>query len=96
MQQLAETSFLSSRENYFDTDFYNLGSVLKTLIMFVQTFLKNTLNSYAARLNYTFKGDICLLGTVRADGSSVLAKAIEWVTFSIGCGRMEDEMKKAS
>lgn len=76
-----ETSFLSSRENPFDTDFNNLGSGPQNTYAVRSNFFKNTLNSYAARLNYTFKGRYLLTGTIRADGSSVLAKGNKWASF---------------
>ncbi|WP_255493169.1 TonB-dependent receptor [Flavobacterium sp. SOK18b] len=76
-----ETSFLSSRENPFDTDFNNLGSGPQNTYNVRSNFFKNTLNSYAARLNYTFKGRYLLTGTIRADGSSVLAKGNKWASF---------------
>jgi TonB-linked SusC/RagA family outer membrane protein len=76
-----ETSFLSSRENPFDTDFYNLGSGPQNTYAIRSNFFKNTLESYAARLNYTFKGRYLFTGTIRADGSSVLAKGNKWATF---------------
>ncbi|MFN7099268.1 MAG: SusC/RagA family TonB-linked outer membrane protein [Flavobacterium sp.] len=76
-----ETSFLSSRENPFDTDFYNLGSGPQNTYAVRSNFFKNTLNSYAARLNYTYLGRYLFTGTVRADGSSVLAEGNKWTTF---------------
>jgi TonB-linked SusC/RagA family outer membrane protein len=76
-----ETSFLASRENPFDTDFYNLGSGPQSTYNVASNFFKNTLNSYAARLNYTFKGRYLLTASTRYDGSSVMAPGNKWASF---------------
>ncbi|MEM0577860.1 SusC/RagA family TonB-linked outer membrane protein [Flavobacterium polysaccharolyticum] len=84
---VTETSFLSSRENPFDTGYYNLGSGPQSTYNVASNYFKNTLNSYAARLNYTFKGRYLLTATTRYDGSSVLAKGNKWASFpSIAVG----------
>lgn len=94
---VTETSFLSSRENPFDTGYYNLGSGPQSTYNVASNYFKNTLNSYAARLNYTFKGRYLLTATTRYDGSSVLAKGNKWASFpSIAVGwkiNEEDFMK---
>lgn len=89
-----ETSFLSSRENPFDTGYNNLGSGPQPTYNVASNYFKNTLNSYAARLNYTFKGRYLLTATTRYDGSSVLAKENKWNSFpSLAIGWKINEEK---
>lgn len=91
-----ETYFAASRENPFETEFYNLGSgAQKTYtlspangnypsIIPTGVFLpysKNTLESYAARLNYAYKERYLLTASIRTDGSSVLAETNKWTSF---------------
>lgn len=76
-----ETSFLASRENPFDTGYYNLGSGPQSTYNVASNFYKNTLSSYAARLNYTFKGRYLLTASTRYDGSSVMAPKNKWASF---------------
>ncbi|REH01810.1 SusC/RagA family TonB-linked outer membrane protein [Flavobacterium aquicola] len=91
-----ETYFSASRLNPFETGFYNLGSGVQSTytlspangnypslipsgVFFPYT--KNTLESYAARFNYAYKGRYLLTASVRADGSSVLAEGNKWTSF---------------
>ncbi len=89
-----ETYFQSSRENPFETGFYNLGSGAQPTYNLTPSgsiaiipsgvfipYSKNTLESYAARLNYTYKGRYLLTASVRYDGSSVLADGNKWTAF---------------
>jgi TonB-linked SusC/RagA family outer membrane protein len=76
-----ETSFLSSRENPFDTGYYNLGSGPQTTYNVSSNFFRNTLSSYAARFNYTFKGRYLFTASTRYDGSSVMAAGNKWASF---------------
>ncbi|TPG38505.1 SusC/RagA family TonB-linked outer membrane protein [Flavobacterium pectinovorum] len=89
-----ETYFQSSRENPFETGFYNLGSGAQPTYNLTPSgsiaiipsgvfipYSKNTLESYAARLNYTYKGRYLLTASVRYDGSSVLADSNKWTAF---------------
>jgi TonB-linked SusC/RagA family outer membrane protein len=89
-----ETYFQSSRENPFETGFYNLGSGAQPTYNLTPSgsiaiipsgifipYSKNTLESYAARLNYTYKGRYLLTASVRYDGSSVLADDNKWTAF---------------
>jgi TonB-dependent starch-binding outer membrane protein SusC len=77
----SESSFLSSRENPVDTGFYNLGSGYITTQTVASNYSKNTLNSFAARLNYTYKGRYLLTASTRYDGSSVLSAGNKWTSF---------------
>jgi len=89
-----ETYFSSSRENPFETGYYNLGSGVQGTYSLTPTgnialipsgvytpYYKNTLESYAARLNYAYKGRYLLTASVRYDGSSVLAEGNKWTAF---------------
>jgi len=90
-----ETYFGASRENPFETGYYNLGSGAQSTYtlnpgngtiaiipsgLFVP-YSKNTLESYAARFNYAYKGRYLLTASVRYDGSSVLAENNKWTSF---------------
>ncbi|MES2574979.1 MAG: SusC/RagA family TonB-linked outer membrane protein [Bacteroidota bacterium] len=91
-----ETYFSASRLNPFNSEFYNLGlgipstytltpvsgnypSIIPTGLFIPYT--KNTLESYAARFNYGYKGRYLLTASVRTDGSSVLAEGNKWTSF---------------
>jgi len=108
-----ETYFQSSRENPFETGFYNLGSGAQPTYNLTPSgsiaiipsgvfipYSKNTLESYAARLNYAYKGRYLLTASVRYDGSSVLADGNKWTAFpSVALGwniNQESFMKNAS
>jgi TonB-linked SusC/RagA family outer membrane protein len=108
-----ETYFQSSRENPFETGFYNLGSGAQPTYNLTPSgsiaiipsgvfipYSKNTLESYAARLNYAYKGRYLLTASVRYDGSSVLSDSNKWTAFpSVALGwniNQESFMKNAS
>ncbi|OUL61562.1 SusC/RagA family TonB-linked outer membrane protein [Flavobacterium sp. AJR] len=89
-----ETYFSSSRENPFETSFYNLPSGAQATYSLTPSgnialipsgifipYSKNTLESYAARLNYAYKGRYLLTASVRYDGSSVLSEENKWTAF---------------
>ncbi len=74
-----ETSFLSSILQPFETDWYNIGAGSSYLPR--SGFSKNTLSSYAVRLNYVYKDKYLLTASNRWDGSSVLAEGNKWDFF---------------
>lgn len=76
-----ETSFLSSRNQPFDNGFYNLGSGQQSTYNVTSGFSKNTLSSYAVRLNYAYKDKYLLTASNRWDGSSVLSTGNKWSSF---------------
>ncbi|KFF07721.1 SusC/RagA family TonB-linked outer membrane protein [Flavobacterium hydatis] len=90
-----ETYFAASRENPFETSFYNLGSGAQSSYTLTPgsgnialipsgvftPYSKNTLESYAGRFNYAYKGRYLLTASVRYDGSSVLADGNKWTAF---------------
>lgn len=76
-----ETSFLSSFEQPFETDWYNIGSGSQSTFNARSNFVKNTLSSYAVRLNYSLMDKYLLTVSNRWDGSSVLAEGNKWNSF---------------
>ena len=76
-----ETSSLSSKNQPFNSDFYNLGTGLQTSYAVASNYSLNSLSSYALRLNYTFKDKYLLTASNRWDGSSVLSKDNKWSFF---------------
>lgn len=76
-----ETSFLYSKLQPFETDWYNIGSGDQLTKVANSSFSKNTLSSYAVRLNYAFKNKYLLTASNRWDGSSVLADGNKWEFF---------------
>lgn len=77
----SEGSNLASRYLPFDTDFYNLGSGDQSTYNIGSYFRKQTLASFAGRLNYSFKGKYLLTVSNRWDGSSLLSKENRWDSF---------------
>ncbi|QOG04849.1 TonB-dependent receptor [Flavobacterium sp. MDT1-60] len=76
-----ESSYLYSNTQPFDTDINNIGSGVQTSYVVKSAYTKNTLNSYALRLNYSFKDKYLLTASNRWDGSSVLAEGAKWESF---------------
>ncbi|WP_417362932.1 SusC/RagA family TonB-linked outer membrane protein [Galbibacter sp.] len=76
-----ETSFLSSRNMPFDTGFYNIGSGEQGTFNLGSNFYKQTMNSFALRLNYSFNDRYLITLTNRWDGSSLLSQGKKWDTF---------------
>ncbi|MBW2961765.1 SusC/RagA family TonB-linked outer membrane protein [Mesonia aestuariivivens] len=76
-----ESSFQSSRFMPFETSFYNIGSGEQSTFNLGTGFIKQTITSYALRLNYSFKERYLLTLTNRWDGSSVLSESKRWDSF---------------
>lgn len=76
-----ESSFLSSRNMPFETGFYNLGSGEQGTFGLGSNFIKQTLVSYALRLNYSFMDRYLFTLSNRWDGSSLLSDANRWDSF---------------
>jgi TonB-linked SusC/RagA family outer membrane protein len=76
-----ETSFVYSAGQPFETDIFNIGSGSQATYNVGSSFVKNTLSSYAARLNYAFKDKYLLTASNRWDGSSVLSEGNKWEFF---------------
>lgn len=79
-----ETSFLSSRNMPFDTGFYNIGSGQQSTFNLGSNFIKQTLTSYALRLNYSFRERYIVTLSNRWDGSSLLSEENRWDSFPSG------------
>ena len=76
-----ESSYQRSRYMPFETGFYNTGSGQQSTYNVSSGFVKQTLSSYALRLNYSFKERYLLTLTNRWDGSSILSEDKRWDTF---------------
>ncbi len=76
-----ETSFLSARNMPFDTGFYNIGSGEQGTFNLGSNFYKQTMNSFALRLNYSFNDRYLITLSNRWDGSSLLSQDRQWDTF---------------
>jgi len=79
-----ENSFISSKNMPFDTGFYNIGSGEQSTFNLGSGFVKQTLSSYAARLNYSYKNRYLFTLSNRWDGSSLLSDANRWDSFPSG------------
>ncbi|MDG3581588.1 SusC/RagA family TonB-linked outer membrane protein [Galbibacter pacificus] len=77
----SESSFESARNMPFDTGFYNLGSGEQSTFNLGSAYSKQTLSSYALRLNYGYKDKYLITLSNRWDGSSLLAQDRKWDTF---------------
>ncbi|RED22480.1 TonB-linked SusC/RagA family outer membrane protein [Flavobacterium cutihirudinis] len=76
-----KSSYLYSNTQPFDTDINNIGSGVQSSYVVKSAYAKNTLSSYAVRLNYTFKDKYLVTASTRWDGSSVLAEGAKWESF---------------
>ncbi|OBQ52224.1 TonB-dependent receptor [Tamlana sp. s12] len=85
-----EHSYAYSANQPFEKDWYNLGSGAQGSFNLTELdsdgnpildYRKNTLSSYAVRLNYAYKDKYLITASNRWDGSSVLADGNKWSTF---------------
>ncbi len=76
-----ETSFLSSRNIPFETGYYNIGSGNQETFNLGSAYIKQTLSSFALRVNYSLMDKYLLTLSVRTDGSSLLGKDNRWDYF---------------
>lgn len=76
-----EGSGLSSSGMPFDTGFYNIGSGDQSTYNLNSYYIKQTLASFALRLNYSFKNKYLLTVTNRWDGSSLFPEGNQWDSF---------------
>ncbi|MGJ5643081.1 SusC/RagA family TonB-linked outer membrane protein [Formosa sp. S-31] len=76
-----EGSTMSSRNMPFDTDFYNMGSGEQSTFGLGSYFYKETLASFALRLNYSFLDRYLFTFSNRWDGSSKFADGNKWDSF---------------
>lgn len=88
-RQEDETSTAGGRRMALGTySFYYLDATEKTATRLVQSsYARTTTQSFAGRLNYTYKGKYLLTATIRTDGVSRLAPGHQWDYFpSAGLG----------
>lgn len=76
-----ENQYMYSNNQPFNVESNNMGSGVQTSYQITSAYAKNTLNSYAARVNYGYKDKYLLTASVRWDGSSVLAEGNKWESF---------------
>lgn len=76
-----ENSYMYSNNQPFDVGTNNMGSGVQTSYNLTSGYAKNTLSSYAVRLNYTYKDKYLLTASNRWDGSSVLSADNKWQNF---------------
>ena len=76
-----ENSYMYSNNQPFDVESNNMGSGVQTSYQITSGYAKNTLNSYAVRLNYGYKDKYLITASTRWDGSSVLAEGNKWASF---------------
>ena len=77
----SESLFASSRNQPFETLFYNLGSGSQSTFVASSSFSKQTLASFAGRINYSFKDKYLLTLSNRWDGSSLFSDGNKWDFF---------------
>ncbi len=76
-----EGSSLSAREMPFDTGFYNIGSGAQSTYNLGSYYIKQTLASFALRLNYSYKDKYLVTISNRWDGSSLFSEGNKWGSF---------------
>ncbi|MWB92773.1 SusC/RagA family TonB-linked outer membrane protein [Flavobacterium sp. GA093] len=76
-----ESSYLYSTTQPFDTGVDNIGSGVQSSYNVRSSFARNTLSSYAVRVNYAFRDKYLLTASNRWDGASVLAEGVKWESF---------------
>ncbi len=73
------TSGDAGREHYYKSSFYDLSKILTETT--TSAYVKQSMLSYFTRVNYRFKDKYLVTASVRADGSSTLAKGHKWGYF---------------
>ncbi len=77
-----QSSYGYSHGQSFNSEYYNLGFGLPSSFQLQSPpYMKRTLNSFAARLNYGYKDKYLLTASTRWDGSSVLSEGNKWTAF---------------
>jgi len=81
----------TAAEHYYLSSFYDLSKITVSNLKYNYT--KNSMLSFFGRLNYKYMDKYLLTASVRADGSSVLAKGHQWGYFpSVALGwRVNEE-----
>ena len=81
----------TAAEHYYQSSFYDLTKILTPVIS--NGYTKSSMLSFFGRFNYRYMDKYLLTASVRADGSSVLAKGHQWGYFpSVAVGwRVNEE-----
>ena len=93
-QSVDETSSISGdagAEHYYKSSFYDLSKIASPTAK--SSYIKSNMLSFFGRVNYAYNSRYLLQGSLRADGSSVLARGHKWGYFpSVSAGwRISDE-----
>ena len=93
-QQVTEASSISGdagSESYKTSAFYDVSKIGSPLV--TSSYVKSSMLSFFGRVNYSYDGKYLLQGSIRADGSSVLAEGHKWGYFpSVSAGwRISEE-----
>ena len=100
-----EKTYMEGTDVLEHTDWWNLGTAknadgANALSSFSTGYTETSMISYAARLNYSYKGKYLVTATIRRDGSSKFTKDNRWGTFpsAAAAWRISEEpfMQKAS
>ncbi|AGA78662.1 SusC/RagA family TonB-linked outer membrane protein [Echinicola vietnamensis] len=76
-----ERANMSSTQQPFETEFYNVGSGLQETYNLGNGFSKSQLASFALRLNYSYLDKYLVTVSNRWDGSSLLSEGNKWQAF---------------
>lgn len=93
-QAVSEGSVISGdagKEHYYSGSFYDVSKIISPTTR--SSYVKNSMVSFFGRVNYAYDSRYLLQASLRADGSSVLARNHKWGYFpSISAGwRISDE-----
>jgi TonB-dependent starch-binding outer membrane protein SusC len=82
----------AGQEHYYTSAFYDVYKIVGTPTI-KSAYTKSSMLSYFGRLNYTLNDKYLLTASVRADGSSMLAKGHKWGYFPsvAGAWRVNEE-----
>ena len=91
---VAETSSTygeAGKDHFYKSSFYDVSKIASPTAK--TTYVKSSMLSYFARVNYSFDSKYLLQASLRADGSSVLAEGHKWGYFpSVSAGwRINEE-----
>ena len=81
-----EKTYMEGNDVLEHTDWWNIGTAKNAdgapaLASFSSGYSETSMISYAARLNYSYKGKYLVTATIRRDGSSKFTKDNRWGTF---------------
>ena len=93
-KSVAETSSTygdAGKDHFYKSSFYDVSKIASPTAK--TTYVKSSMLSYFARVNYSFDSKYLLQASLRADGSSVLAEGHKWGYFpSVSAGwRINEE-----